>query len=261
MIDTHSHLQFDAFDADRAEVLGRMRAAGVGAAVVVGCDLESSRAAIALAEEHDEIYATVGVHPNDCGGWSEATRDSLRALAAHERVVAIGESGLDYYRDRVDRETQHRAFHGQAELAMELELPLVVHDRDAHDDVVAILESHAAHGLRAVMHCFSGDATLALRATAAGLIVSFAGPVSYRKNTELREAAAMVPADQYVIETDCPFLAPQARRGKRNEPAYVAYVADTIAEARGIPVTQVHEQSTRNACRLFGIPHPKSVVS
>lgn len=254
MIDTHAHLQFDAFDADRPEVLGRMRAAGLVGCVVIGCEPASSRAAIALAEAHEDVYATVGVHPNDCADWTDDLIDELRALAAHPRVVAIGETGLDYYRDRAPRDRQQRAFDAQAELARELDLPLVVHDRDAHDDVIVALERHAAQGGRAVMHCFSGDELLARRAVDAGLFVSFAGPVSYPKNHDLRAAAAAVAADRYVIETDCPFLAPQPRRGKRNEPAHVAYVAETIAEARGVPVAQVREQTTRNARRLFGLP-------
>lgn len=254
MIDSHCHLQFDAFDGDRAEVLGRMRAAGVVGAVVVGCDLASTEAAIALAEQHDDVYATAGVHPNDCGAWAAADWERLRDLAQHDRVVAIGESGLDYYRERTTPAAQHRAFEAQAELAMEMDLPLVVHDRDAHEDVLTLLERYTPRGLRAVLHCFSGDATLALRASDAGLMLSFAGPVSYPKNTALRAAAAAVPADRYLIETDAPFLAPQKRRGKRNEPAHVAYVADTIAEARGISVAQVRRHSTRNAQRLFRLP-------
>lgn len=254
MIDTHCHLQFDAFDEDRAAVLGRMRAAGVVGAVVVGCDVASSRAAITLAGQHEDVYATAGVHPNDCAGWSDATLACVRELAGHERVVAIGETGLDYYRDRTTPAQQRQAFEAQAELALDLGLPLVVHDREAHEDVMRVLEHYAGRGLRAVWHCFSGDATLALRATDANIVVSFAGPISYPKNAELRAAAAAVPADHYTIETDAPFLSPQPRRGKRNEPAHVAYVADTIAEARGIPVAQVHRQSTLTARRLFGLP-------
>ena len=254
MIDTHAHLQFDAFDADRPEVLGRMRAAGVEACIVVGCDLASSRRAIALAEAHDDVYATVGVHPNDCAGWSDRVLEDIRVLAQHDRVVAIGESGLDFYRDRAPKDVQQRAFDAHAELARAMELPLVVHDRDAHEAIISTLERHAAEGLRAVMHCFSGDELLARRAVDAGLVVSFAGPISYPKNADLRAAAAALPADAYVIETDCPFLAPQARRGKRNEPALVCHVAETVADARGISVDQVRQQSTRTARRLFGLP-------
>lgn len=254
MIDTHAHLQFDAYADDLPEVLGRMRAADVHAAVVVGCDLPSSEAAIALAERHETLYASVGVHPNDCGDWSGATADRLRTLAAHTRVVAIGETGLDYYRDRTPKERQQQAFEAQAELAIELDLPLVVHNRDAHEDVLVTLERYAPRGLRSVMHCFSGDEAMAVRAVEAGIVVSFAGPIGYPKNAALRAAAAAIPADAYVIETDCPFLAPQPRRGKRNEPAHVSYVADTIAEARGIPVAHVRRQSTQNARRLFRLP-------
>ncbi len=254
MIDTHCHLQFDAFDGDRPEVLGRMRAAGVEAAVVVGCDLASSQAAIALAERYPQLYATAGVHPNDCADWTDATVDRIRDLAAHERVVAIGESGLDYYRDHTTPEQQRVAFEAHVDLAIALDLPLVVHTREAHDDVLAVLERHAPRGLRAVLHCFSGDADHALRAVDAGAVVSFGGPISYPKNDALRAAAAAVPADRYMIETDSPFLPPQTRRGKRNEPALVAHVADTIAAARGIPAAHVHRQSTQTARRVFRLP-------
>ena len=254
MIDTHAHLQFDAFDADRADVVGRMRAAGVDAAVIIGCDLASSEGAIAMADQYGALYATVGVHPNDCADFAPSTVENLRTLAQHDRVVAIGETGLDYYRDRTTPEQQQRAFEAQAELALELDLPLVVHNRDAHEDVMQTLERFAPRNLRAVLHCFSGDETFALRAIDAGLVLSFAGPVSYPKNATLRAVAATVPQDRYVIETDCPFLSPQPRRGKRNEPAHVAFVAETIAEARGIDVAHVHRQSTHNARRLFRLP-------
>lgn len=249
MIDTHAHL--DAFE-DAAEVLARARAAGVGRVVSVGTTVDSCRATLALSEAEDGVFAALGLHPHEAGRVGDGELDELRSLLAHPKAVAVGETGLDYYRDRAPRDRQARAFRAQAELAAEVGKPLVVHTRAADEDTVAALRTHAS-GAPVVLHCFSSAALLSA-ALEHGWYVSFAGNVTYPKAPELRWAAERVPADRLLAETDSPYLAPQPVRGKRNEPAFVAHTVAALAEARGEDARALEEQIDRNATAVFSLP-------
>jgi TatD DNase family protein len=250
LIDTHMHLHLAQFDADRAAVLERAQAAGVARMIEVGYDLESSRAAVALAEAHPQIYAVVGIQPHYAAEADAAWLAEVRRLAAHPRVVAIGEIGLDYYHDRAPHDLQQQLFRQQLALARELAKPVVIHSRDAHADTVQILHD-AARGQPGVMHSFSGDWNYAAACLEVGFFLSFSGPVTFAKAAELHEVAARAPLDRILTETDSPFLSPHPLRGKRNEPANVQYVAGRLADLRGMPPAELAEAVWRNACELF----------
>jgi TatD DNase family protein len=260
LIDSHAHLHDRAFDGDRAAVLARARAAGLSAIVTVGTDRAESEAAAALARTEPDVFAVVGFHPHDAKDWNAAERSRIAALAAEESVVAIGEIGLDFYRDLSPRTDQERAFRDQLSLADELRLPVVIHSRDAHEETAAILSQWAAARMRpdgalpGVIHCFSGDTALARRYAALGFAISFAGPVTYPKNDALRAAATAVPRGRIVVETDCPYLSPQSRRGRRNEPALVAETAAFIAALRGETPFAFASHTSQTARRVFGLP-------
>ena len=250
LIDSHAHIQLDRFDADRGAVLDRAQAAGVHAMMVIGFDLETSRGAIALAEEYDQIYATVGMHPHDAEDLEDETVRIFRDLAAHPKVVALGEMGLDYYRNLSPRPIQKAAFERQLDLAEELDLPIVIHNREAYHDILPILQARSGR-MRGVMHCFSGNIEIMRQSLALGFHIGIGGTVTYRKSDALQEVAQKVPADALLVETDCPWLAPQFRRGKRNEPAYVRATAQKIAELRGILLEEIGEITTQNFEELF----------
>ena len=257
LFDTHAHLHDPALLGAIDAVMQRARDAGVERCVTVGTDLETSRAAVRLAEAQQGVYAAVGIHPHDAKDWSAETARELRALAASDSVVAIGEIGLDFYRNLSPREAQFRAFREQLELAEELDLPVIIHSRNAHDDTWDVLAPWGASCRRGapvgVLHCFSGHDTLALAYAEMGFLISFAGPVTYPKNEELREAAQALRAEAIVVETDCPYLSPQGRRGQRNEPAYVREAAERIAELRGVSVEEFATLTTANAEKLFRV--------
>lgn len=265
MIDSHAHVHFPQFDDDRDAVIERARKAGLLAIVEIGTNLASSRAAVTLAEEHDVVYATVGVHPHDADNLrlhtvGQAVLDELRALARHPKVVAIGEIGLDYYRDLSPRPTQRRAFLEQLRLAADLELPVVIHSRDAHDDVLATLRDWVSslpmggiEGELGVMHTYAAGPERLDEVMRMGFSIGLSGPVTFSNARRLREVARMVPLDRLLVETDCPYLTPEPHRGKRNEPAYVRHVAEAIGRARGISTEKVAEATTDNARRLFGL--------
>ncbi len=250
LIDAHAHLDFRQFDSDREAAIDRAREAEVVTIVNVGTDLASSRASIALADQYDTIYATVGFHPHDASKVGPSELDELRDLAARPKVVAIGEIGLDYYRDRSPRPAQRQAFADQLALAADLDLPVVVHSRDAHEDVEAILDEY--DGV-AILHSYSGGRQRLDRALAKGFYISISGPVTFRNAHRLREAVAAVPLDRLLVETDCPFLTPHPHRGKRNEPAYVRYVAIGVARARGVTPETVARATVDNSRRAFGL--------
>lgn len=258
LVDTHCHLDFDRFDEDRESVLGQAAEAGVARIVVPALDLENARTVLALAEQHEAVYAAVGVHPNSAAGWQDGWLDELRELARHEKVVAIGEIGLDYYWERTPHDVQHAAFAAQCALAAELGLPVIVHNREAGDDVLRILlDSPLAGSERpGVLHSFSAPAAIAEEAVAAGFYLGFTGPLTFKKADELRAIAAQTPLDRLLVETDAPFLAPHPHRGQRNEPAYVALIAAQLAELHGVTFEAVAAQTTANAGRLFGLGLP-----
>ena len=255
LVDTHAHLDDAAYAADHAEVVARAEAAGVTRVVTVGTDLPSCRRAIALSELHAGVYAAVGVHPHEASRVDAVALGELRDLARRPKVVAIGEIGLDFYRDLSPRSDQRRAFRAQLTLAGELGLPVVVHDREAHAEVLATLREWAGSfpGAKGVLHCFSGDEAMAREALALGFYVSFAGPLTYPNATRLQRLAATLPLASMLVETDCPYLTPAPLRGKRNEPANVALVAEKLAALRGLSLAQVAEATTDNAKRLLGL--------
>lgn len=253
IVDTHAHLTFPELRGELGTVLARARAAGVGAIITVGTDPADSRAAVELAESVEGVWATVGVHPHDAAGLTEATLDDLADLARRPRVVAWGEIGLDFYRDRSPREEQRRWFREQVARARELGLPVVVHDREAHAETLEILKAEARGSLRGVFHCFSGDVSFAQEVLTLGFHLSVPGTVTYPKNEELRRVVASVPAERLLLETDCPYLAPQPFRGKRNEPAYVVHAARAVAEVKGLTAADVARITTRGSRELFGV--------
>lgn len=253
IFDTHAHLDDPKYDVDREEMLARAQAAGIGLILNVGYDLASSQRSIDLADQYDFIYAGVGVHPHDAQVVDEAALDQLRQMAKHPKVVALGEIGLDYYYDNSPREAQRQVFKQQVELAIELQLPIIVHDRDAHGEVMEILRAAAGRLPGGVLHCFSGSYEMAMECIKLGLYVSFAGPVTFKNAAKLKDIATRVPLDRMLIETDAPYLTPEPYRGKRNESAHVAQVAQVIAELRGITVAELAQQTTQNGQRLFSI--------
>lgn len=253
--DAHCHLDSigEAGPGAIEAAIRRAADAGVDRLVTIGTDLASSRAAVTIAGEHPGVWAAVGVHPHDAGSLDSATFAAIRDLAGGQRVVAIGEIGLDYYRDLSPREDQQDAFRRQLALASELDLAVVIHMRDAHQDVFQIL-AETGPPQRLVFHCFSGGADDARAALALGGYVSFAGNVSYKSAASLREAAAVVPADRLLVETDSPYLAPVPHRGRPNEPALVAVVGAFLAETLGRPVADIAASTAANAARVFRLP-------
>ena len=252
-IDSHCHLDDARYDTDREAIIARGREAGVGQFVTIGCDLETSRAAVALARKHPFICATVGVHPHEAKRIEDGWYPELRALAGFSRVVAYGEIGLDYHYDHSPRDIQRERFREQIRLARELRLPVVIHTREAQEDTIAILRKEKAQELGGVFHCFSGDAWLAKDALDLGFYLSFSGVITFQNATMLRDIVKTVPLDRILVETDSPYLAPVPYRGKRNEPAYVRLVAEKLAEIHDVDVQKVEETTTENAKRLFRI--------
>lgn len=253
MFDSHAHLNHQDFQADRDAVLLRAREAGLTGLVNVGWDLGSSRLAAALAQRDEGVYAAVGIHPHDAAAASADHYTALRDLARRPEVVAIGETGLDFFRDLSPRDAQIDAFRRHIELAAETNLSLIVHDRDAHEEIFSILSQDAPPGLHVVLHCYSAGPGLLDEAMARGYWIGLACNVTYPKAASLRQVACRVPLDRLLVETDCPYLPPQSKRGRRNEPAFLREALDTIAAVRGCPVALVERQTEANAREVFGI--------
>ena len=251
LFDTHCHLDADAFDPDRDAVMERAQQAGVEWLVNPAYDLASCRRAIDLAARHAHVYAAAGIHPNDCANF-EAELPALRELIAQPKVVAIGEIGLDYYWDRVAPELQASAFVAQLALARETNLPVIIHCRDAYDDTLDLLEARAT-GLKVVLHAFAGRIQHAERALRQGWLIGIGGPVTYKKAENLREVAGNVPLDHLLLETDSPYLPPHPHRGKRNEPAHLALVAEKVAQVRGVSLAHIATATTAAAMKFFGL--------
>ena len=252
LVDTHAHLMDTAFANDLAAVLERAAAAGVVAMVCVGYDEQSSIAAVALAERYPNIVAAVGIHPNSSGAARPGAFERIEELATHPRVVGIGETGLDNYRKRTPPAVQRDWFKRHLDLAARLDLPVIVHNRDADAEVGPILLDWSREtGGRGVLHCFSGGDAMLEAGLEAGFTVSFAGPVTYKNAGELPLRAQRVPLDRVVVETDCPYLPPHPHRGQRNEPAHVRLTAARLAELHGVPLEHIEKATTENARRLF----------
>ena len=249
LFDTHAHLDFSQFDRDREELIAELRAQGV-AVVNVGLDLATSRASLELAERHPHVFAACGFHPHEAKAFSSQAQEALEELL-RQGAVAVGEIGLDYYRNLSPREAQLSAFRAQLRLARRLDLPVILHYREAGEDFFRVLAEEGP--VRGVWHAFSGDAALARRALALGLHLGIGGPITYRKNEAARQAIKEVPLDRLLIETDAPFLPPEPFRGKRNDPLKVRLVALRLAEVLGLSPEELTEITFENACRLFGV--------
>ncbi len=255
LFDTHTHLDDARYNEDREAMIARAREAGVEAFVTIGCDLATSRAAVALAEQHPFVYASIGVHPHEVKHILDSWYNEFRRLAQNKKVVAYGEIGLDYHYNHSSPKEQRERFREQIQLARELNLPVIIHTREAQDDTITILKEERASEIGGVFHCFSGDAWLARDALDLDFYLSFSGILTFQNATMLREIAKTVPLDRLLIETDCPYLTPVPHRGKRNEPAYVTHVAQQLATIRAgeseMSVETIGRLTTRNAKQLF----------
>jgi TatD DNase family protein len=253
LIDTHAHLEMREFDDDREDVIKRAKDAGVEYIITIGTTVESTRDAVMLADTHDGIYAAVGIHPHETKDILHPAYEIIRRFASHKKVVAYGEIGLDYYYEHTQRVVQQRKFRDMLQEAKELELPVIIHDRDAHEDTLRILREDWDPKLGGVMHCFSGDYEYAKQVMDLGFHISIAGPVTFPKADALRETVRQVPIESMLIETDAPYLAPQAYRGRRNEPAFVRFTAEEVAKVKGLSFDDVARITSFNAMQLFGI--------
>lgn len=258
LVDTHAHIYLDRFDDDRTAVLDRMRDAGVGAVVLPAIDLPSIEQAVALSEAHADVFAMTGLHPSTTEDATDNAMATVAEWCAHEQVVAIGESGLDYYWDRSFDDRQQQFFRAHIRLAIETELPLVIHNREATEDVLAILEEErSAHPqgdrLHGILHCFVDDAATAQRAWELGFYVGIGGIVTFN-NSDHDAMLQAVPLEHIVLETDAPYLAPQAERGNRNEPAFVRHVAAYLADVTNYTLDEIATQTTANARAVYGLP-------
>jgi TatD DNase family protein len=261
LVDSHCHLQDRKFSGDLEDVIARAAGAGVTAMVTIGYDMPSSRRAVEIADEHENVYATIGVHPHDAKTLTPRDLDELARLADSSRVVAIGETGLDFYRNLSPPEDQYRAFREQLALARALSLPAVIHSRDADAETYDVLAEHEQVALPdwpkdrplGVMHCFPGDLPLALRLIERGFVISIAGPVTYAKSHTTRAVAEGIPLRWMTLETDAPYLPPQRIRGQRNEPASVLDVAEFVADLRGVSCAEVADGTAQTAAWLFGL--------
>ena len=256
IIDTHTHITFPQFDGDRDAVLERAWDAGLEYLIAIGsgAGLEGNEKAVRFAEKHDRVFAAVGIHPHDAGKFEKGWLTKIVELAKHEKVVAVGEIGLDYHYMHAPKEEQQKRFRELLVAARQADKPVVIHDREAHEDVWRIIEEVGVPAHNVVFHCFSGDVKFARRASKAGYAISIPGVVTFKNAAELHEVVAATPLESMVIETDCPYLSPEPHRGKRNEPAYVAEVARRIADIKGVSFEDVARMTTLNAKRLFNLP-------
>lgn len=253
LFDTHAHLNATQFNEDVEQVIERARAEGVSHIVVVGFDRPTIERAMELAEQYSFIYAAVGWHPVDAIHMTDDDLMMIEQLAAHPKVVALGEMGLDYYWDQSPKDIQKEVFRKQIRLAKKVKLPIIIHNRDATADIVDILREENAGEVGGVMHCFSGSIEVARQCMDMNFYISFGGPVTFKNAKKPKEVAKEIPLDRLLIETDCPYLTPHPFRGKRNEPSYVKYVAEAIAELKGLSFEEVAQKTSDNAKRLFGI--------
>jgi TatD DNase family protein len=258
LVDSHCHLDFPDFSDELDAVVSRARAAGVGRMVTISTRIKRHAELIAIAERYDDVFCSVGTHPHQAHEELDITIDDIVRMTKHPKVVAIGEAGLDYFYDYSPRDAQERGFRNHIAAARATGLPLVIHSRNADDDMAHILEEEMGKGaFNAVLHCFTGGRTLAERAIALGLSISFTGIITFKKSDELRTIAAALPSDRIMVETDAPYLAPGRFRGKRNEPSYVTETAKVLAETRGVSIDDLARQTTENFFRLFNkTPRP-----
>ncbi len=251
LTDTHCHLDMDAYSADLDLVLNRADQAGVGTIVTIGIDATSSKQAVQLARRHARVYAAVGIHPHDAANATDEDFKTIMELASHEKVVGYGEIGLDYAKKYSPKTIQQQVFSRQLQLAAELNLPVIIHDREAHEDTLCLLKEHAPYPAGGVMHCFSGDMSFAEKILELGFFISIPGIVTFKNANSLHEVAATLPLESMLIETDGPFLTPVPYRGKRNEPAFIVYTAQKIADLAGVSLREIAATTTANAQSIF----------
>lgn len=249
LFDTHAHMNDPAFDEDREQVLLSLKDKGVEFMMNVGCCLKSSADCIAMAETYPFVYASVGSHPDSADEVNAEVIEQYRKMAAHPKVRAIGEIGLDYYYETIPRDTQIQSFRMQMELARELNMPVIVHERNAHDDGMRVVKDFK--GVTGVFHCYSGSAEMARQLVNMGWYIGFTGVLTFHNARKAVETAESIPLDRIVLETDCPFMAPEPFRGKRNDPGYLYRMAERLAEIRGMDVEEIHAITTENAKRLY----------
>ncbi len=251
LFDTHAHLNDAAFDPDRDALIAGLPEQGIAGVLNAGCSLQSSRECIALAEQYPFLYAAVGSHPDAADEVNEAVLEEYKTLCKHDRVKAIGEIGLDYHYEDIPRQLQLRAFRMQMELAQEARLPVIVHEREAHQDGMTVVKDFP--DVTGVFHCYSGSAEMALELVERGWYIGFTGVLTFKNARKAVETACALPLERIVLETDCPYMAPEPFRGKRNDPGYLYRMAERLAEIRGISVAEVHAVTTENAIRLYRI--------
>jgi TatD DNase family protein len=253
LFDTHVHLNADQYKEDLEEVVKRAGDAGVEKMVVVGFDRPTINKAMELIEKYSFLYAAIGWHPVDAIDMEASDLEWIKELSHHPKVVAIGEMGLDYHWDKSPKDIQKDVFRKQIALAKEVKLPIIIHNRDATEDVVSILEEEGANEVGGIMHCFTGSLEIARKCIDMNFYISFGGPVTFKNAKKPKEVAKEIPMERLLIETDCPYLTPHPFRGKRNEPAYVKYVAEQIAELKGVSYAEIAEITTKNAKEIFSI--------
>lgn len=251
LFDTHAHLNDPVFNEDRDELISALPSQGVGLVMNPGCSLENSLQAIAIAEKYDYVYAAVGTHPDTAEEVNDQVIDQYRSLCSHPKVKAIGEIGVDYYYETIPREIQLRAFRMQMELARETGLPVIIHERDAHDDGMRMIKEFP--DVTGVFHCYSGSAEMARQLVKMGWYIGFTGVLTFKNARKAVETAQSIPLERIVLETDCPFMAPEPFRGKRNHPGYLYRMAERLAELRELPVEEIHRITTENGKRLYHI--------
>lgn len=253
LIDSHVHLDDKRFNKDRDNLIKGLKDDGIEMVINIGADLQTSIASVSLAEKYDNVYAVVGVHPHSAKEVDESTIEILKSFSSREKVLAIGEIGLDFHYDNSPRDVQKKWFIEQLKLAKEVDLPVVIHTREATQETFDILKEAQDGTLRGVLHCYSGSVEMALEYIKLGFYISIAGPVTFNNSRVLKEVVKAIPLDKLLVETDCPYLTPEPNRGKRNEPAYVKYVAGEIAEIKGISFEELAKATNNNTKELFGI--------
>jgi len=256
LIDSHAHLEMPEFDQDRDEVIQRAKKQGIGYIITIGIQIPEAEKAIALAETYDWIYAAIGIHPHYAQEIDENTYSKLEHLAAHSKVKAFGEIGLDFYRNLSRQDVQVRRFRELIQIGKKLRLPLIIHDRNAHQEILTILREENGFDWGGVIHCFSGDYEMAKKCLDQGFYISIPGTITFKNATSLQEVVKKIPLERIIVETDAPFLAPLPFRGKRNEPSYVKYTAEKVGELKNKSFEEVAHQTSENTKHLFKIPSP-----
>jgi len=257
LIDSHAHLDMKQFDSDRDQIIDRAVSADVMHIITVGIDIISSRNAVKLTQHYPSILATAGIHPHNADNANKNDLEQIALIAQHNKIIAIGEIGLDFFRNRSARKNQIEVFSQQLAIAISLDLPVVIHDREAHTETVSILSSFKQNGLHGMIHCFSGDYKLAKKFINMGYYISIPGTVTFNNASQIQDVARRIPLNRLLLETDAPFLAPTPYRGKRNEPSHIIHTAQKIAKLRGISFEEISYQTSKNVCELFNLSFPE----